>query len=359
MLMPTEFEEVIRSKAAEMEEAGVVHEEALQLIYDHRLFKLFVPDEFGGRMTGLPEALRLFEEASRWNGSFGWAVTIGSGGGYFVPCFPQEIAKPLFSDPKAVIAGSGMPSGRARRTQGGYLVSGEWKFCSGSPYATLYTATVTAEEEDNANSIFAVALQPDQVTIVPDWNAFGLRATASHSIRVDNAFVPDRHVFQVMERSHRSEPIYGYPFVPFAITSFTAVCLGISSHLLEEAERMLEQHKERWGEERSSGVGRRLEQARKQWELHRAAFYRVVEASWQRHLAGDEGEAGIAEVSRVSKRATRAALSCGSAVFPYLGMDAVMHGSPVNRIWRDLQTACQHSAIVPFADQDLICDFET
>ena len=35
-------------------------------------------------MAGLPEAVRIFEQASFIDGSFGWAVTIGAGGGFYV-----------------------------------------------------------------------------------------------------------------------------------------------------------------------------------------------------------------------------------------------------------------------------------
>ena len=71
----------IREWALHMEKRGELAPEILEYIYDHRLFKLFVPEELGGRMTSLPAALRLFEEASWIDGNFGWLITIGSGGG--------------------------------------------------------------------------------------------------------------------------------------------------------------------------------------------------------------------------------------------------------------------------------------
>lgn len=73
----------IREWALHMEKRGELAPEILESIYDHRLFKLFVPEELGGRMTSLPASLRLFEEASWIDGNLGWLITIGSGGGYF------------------------------------------------------------------------------------------------------------------------------------------------------------------------------------------------------------------------------------------------------------------------------------
>ena len=116
-----------------MENTGELSSEILDIIYNNGLFKLFVPKELGGKMLSLPEGLKVFEEASRINGSFGWLVTIGTGGGFFVPYYPiNGMRQQLFSDKKAVIAGSGTASGIAKKVDGGYRVTGKWKYCSGS-----------------------------------------------------------------------------------------------------------------------------------------------------------------------------------------------------------------------------------
>lgn len=75
-----------------MEQEGRPTEDVLQFIHDLRLFHLFVPNELEGRMTTLPQAVRIFQECSRVDGSsFGWLVTIGAG--EWVLCTLHESGK--------------------------------------------------------------------------------------------------------------------------------------------------------------------------------------------------------------------------------------------------------------------------
>ncbi|MDG0809682.1 acyl-CoA dehydrogenase family protein [Cohnella rhizosphaerae] len=130
---------------AAIERDGRLPQDILERIYEERLFKLFVPEALGGRMTPLPDAARIFEQAAYADGSFGWLVTIGSGGGFFAATLPEETAETLFADPRAVIAGSGHPTGVAKAVPGGYRVNGGWKYCSGAGYASFYTANCIVE----------------------------------------------------------------------------------------------------------------------------------------------------------------------------------------------------------------------
>jgi len=347
--------EAVRASAAAMDRSGELSEAALALLYDLRLLKLFVPEEYGGRMEELPEALRLFEAASRVEGSLGWAATIGSGGGYFAACLPPDVAATVYSDPRAVIAGSGSPTGRAVRVEGGYRLSGSWKYCSGSTYATTFTATAIVEGGGApAPDVLAFALRPEQVRIVPDWRSFGLRATASHSIVAEDAFVPDSHAFRVDRNDRRSEPVYSVPFRPFAESSFAAVAIGIARHLFEEAGTIAEASRDAWsksGAARCEAVASRIRRAGERLDARAGRYYEAVERAWARHTRGYASEADWADVGRESKAAADEAVRAGQDVFRSLGIGALMEDAPVNRIWRDLQTACQHTLLIDFGTE--------
>jgi len=351
-LFPKEKIAVLRESAGRWERDGMLDAEALSYIYELGLFKLFVPEAYGGRMATLPEAIRVFEEASRIEGAFGWAVTIGSGGGYFVSCLPPETSEAVYADPRSVIAGSGSPTGRAVRADGGYTLSGSWNYCSGAPYATTFTATaVVADEDASEPTVLAFALRPDQVEIVPTWRSFGLKATASHTIAAREAFVPDSHAFRVDRNDRRSEALYRVPFLPFAESSFAAVALGIARHLLEEAALLADANREAWskgGSARYEAVQARIARAAEPLGAQAERYYGAVDRAWDRHARGAAGEDDWANVGRESKRAAAEAMNAGRSVFPYLGIGALMEDAPINRIWRDLQTACQHTLLIDF-----------
>ncbi|THF78057.1 acyl-CoA dehydrogenase family protein [Cohnella fermenti] len=344
----------IRERSAAMEAAGEIDGALLDLAYEERLFKLFVPSELNGRMTPLPEAARLFERASWIDGAFGWLVTIGSGGGFFAGTLPEEEARRLFSGREAVLAGSGMPTGRAVSVPGGYAVNGRWSFCSGSTFASFFTANVMIEREGEAAEMRSFAFLPEQVEIVRDWNPLGLRATASHTIEVKDAFVPAEMTFDIVSEPRLDDAIYRYPFLPFAQVSFAASSLGVYRHYLDECRLFAEQKSEAWREKSPQRLQALIGELEEQeGRLARASddFYRTIDRTWQtfereRTLPDEDWEA----VSRASREAASVARSGSEAIFPLLGMTALRYDHPLSRTWRDLHTVTQHSALLPLAE---------
>lgn len=348
--------ETIRKHSFTMEKQGELTPEILKIMYDQGLFKLFVPKDLGGRMVSLPDALRLFERAAWIDGSFGWLVNIGSGGGYFVSSIIPEVSRPLFSDDKAVIAGSGYPSGTAHKVEGGYRIRGRWKYCSGSTHATLFTANCVIEADGNETDrkIRSFVFLPEQVSIIKDWQAFGLKATASHTMVVEDVFVPEERTFDLTEECfYYSDPIYRYPFVPFAETSFTAVAIGIGQHFIQEAGRIVEHKKEVWDTGKYTFVRRQCEASERNLSQAMDDFYEQVDASWDMVVHGETLPADVQRrISKQCKKTARTAVSCAQSIFPYLGMEAIMEDTRINRIWRDLHTACQHTMLVPTGDDE-------
>ncbi|MGO0058855.1 acyl-CoA dehydrogenase [Brevibacillus fluminis] len=349
--------QAIRDEALRTEKTKRLQPQVLELIYEQKWFKLFVPEELGGRMVSLPEAVRIFARTSWMDGSLGWVVTIGSGGGFFVPFLPKEARESLFAAKEAVVAGSGHPSGTAKPVEGGYIVNGTWKYCSGSSYATVFTANcmIEADEPGQEPHIRAVALRPDQVTIVHDWNAVGLKATESNTMVVKDAFVPHERTFTLVEPlAYTDEPLYRYPFIPFAQASFAAVGVGICRRFLEEAKQLVERSSAGWqttNPQRASVVMDRIREAEMLFEQSAQAFFTQVDHSWDVQVKEGTLPEGVEqEVSRQCKETARAALTCANGLLPSLGLQAMLEETPLNQAWRDLNTACQHSLLLSFAE---------
>lgn len=355
---------MIRAASPDMEREGRLKQEVLDFIYEQQLFKFFVPEELGGRLCTLPEALRIFEQAAWIDSSFGWLVTVGAGGGFFTPFMQPAVSQVLLTPRDAVIAGSGFPAGIAQRVEGGYIVQGRWKYCSGSTYATLFTAncyvkaglqddTGQGKNTENTHAIRSFILKPSQVKIIQDWDAYGMKATGSHSIEVEACFIHEDHTFSIME-----EPlayphlIYQFPFLQFSEASFTAVVIGMVRHFFDEARDLTEAGREGWSQsqlERYPAVWKQIKNEEKKLKKVIIAFFAGIDEAWtsftkQKVLSNEEQ----LHFSHLCKATTRTAVQAVEAVFPYLGMSAVMEGTTLNRIWRDLHTASQHVFLAPY-----------
>ncbi|MBO0992519.1 acyl-CoA dehydrogenase [Bacillus sp. SD088] len=334
----------VRSQAMYIDYSGGIPEGLLQWLYEERLFKLFIPKELGGRMLDLPVALQVFQKVSEMEGNLGWLTAIGSGGGMFIPTIEKSLAAQLFKNEQAVIAGSGYPNGKARKIDGGYIVSGEWKYCSGSPFASFYTANSLTEAGEMLSFIF----MPHQVEIIEDWNALGLRGTGSHTMRVKNALVSEEYTFKLdVPQNEYSGPVHSFPFIPFSQSSFMAVCLGITEHFYQEARKIVKRRIKN-GDTKFEPVDLLLTEQETIFQQKVDIFYREIEKLWNLHVKGNSlSEKEINQFSKMCKEDLQMMMQGVDSLLRYLGMDAVMETSSLNKIWRDLHTASQHGFITP------------
>lgn len=354
MLIEQPFIERIRNLSLQNEKEGRLASEALNLIVERGWFKMFLPESLGGQALSLPEALHIYEFTSWVDGSLGWVVTIGSGAGYFAGYMQEGVADHVFSPRDSVIAGSGTPVGAAVQVDGGYIINGKWHICSGSRHATAFTANCLIENDDSADQeIRTFVLSPHQVDILFDWHAFGLKATDGHTIVAHDQFVPDDKTFSLSKQlSFLDEPLFNYPFLQFAQASFAAVNVGIARHFLDEAKSIAALNESSWNASKTGryeSVQRIIARMEDQLTMDNILFHHTINRSWETHMENKPFTPEEMElVSAVCKRVTNTALSCGQNLFPYLGISVIMENEPINQIWRDLQTASQHSMLKSF-----------
>lgn len=342
-LFTTQEKELLQKELAK--EPKSLSPEILSVLHRHKIFKLFIAKELGGSMLPLSDALKVFDECAYIDGNIGWAAGIGSGGNYFAGYYSEAVAKRLFSAENAVLAGSGYP-GMAKKTEGGYLVSGSWKYCSGAGYATFYTANALIEGE---NRMIAFSFMPEQVKIVEDWNATGLKATESNTMVVENAFVPHELTFDLSKPvSYLNEPVYSFPFLQFAQLSFAAVVLGIYRAYVDEARGLQNQNPHATNNERNTHLEKSISDEENRVKEISLRFYQTAQTAWENHLNETEDKEALEAVSAITDETSSVAGGVSTRLLPFLGMAAVMETSRLNKIYRDLITANQHVLLKPF-----------
>ncbi|WP_342442103.1 acyl-CoA dehydrogenase [Lysinibacillus sp. FSL K6-0075] len=341
----------IKERGLEFEQLGMLPQDVLDYIYEQQLFKLFTSRELGGKDLDLVEGVKVFQQMSALDGNFGWLITIGTGGNAFIPTFSQEICEKIYSPKEAVIAGSGYPTGIAVKTAGGYYVTGQWKYCSGSNYASTFTMNCLIEEDGiKTEKIISCSVNPQDVEILNDWSAMGLKATASHTIRVNNVWVPQEATFQLGTiRNDYGNSVHSFPFITFAEASFLGVCLGITENFLEEAFALMKQRNDDISRTERIGALQFLwMQQQKRFKQCEEQFFATLSVYWQKHQIGDElTEEELSQFTQMTKDIAAACLEIANNLIRSLGMDAITETSTINRIWRNLYTAAQHGFLTP------------
>ncbi|WP_018751287.1 hypothetical protein [Paenibacillus sanguinis] len=186
--------------------------------------------------------------------------------------------------------------------------------------------------------------------MIRDWNSLGLRATSSHSIKVQNSFVPESMAFDIATEPRYGDPIYRVPFLPFAQTSFAAVSMGIAHHFLEECRTLADRKAVEWGESQPGRLKALLEAVgREEQRLTEASslFHAIVQSSWEALVReGALPPERWHKVGQISQQAASTTRSGAQSVFPLLGMTGLLQEHPLNRTWRDLHTVTQHSVLL-------------
>jgi alkylation response protein AidB-like acyl-CoA dehydrogenase len=76
---------------------------------------------------------RVVEEVARHDSAAGWNLNLSVGGNFIPAWLPdQGAAEIMTSHPQTVIVGSFTPGRQAIPVEGGYRLSGQWPFVSGS-----------------------------------------------------------------------------------------------------------------------------------------------------------------------------------------------------------------------------------
>ena len=96
------------------------------------------------------------------------------------------------------ITGLGYTTAKAERVEGGYRINGRKGFGTNSPIGDLFGCTAVYDDPDEGEVGFIFVLPSDTEGLVclNDWDTMGMRASQSHSWRLENVFVEEDHVFK-------------------------------------------------------------------------------------------------------------------------------------------------------------------
>jgi alkylation response protein AidB-like acyl-CoA dehydrogenase len=294
-----------------------------------------------------------------------WTVTLCAGAGWFAGFLPPALARAILATRRVCLAGSGAPTGVAEREGEGWRIAGCWDYASGAPMATHFTFNAVLREHgepllDAAGNplVSAFVVPADLVQVVPAWRSIGLRATASHSYRVQHQWVHADHAFEIDgSRASAQGPLYRFPFLAFAFVTLSANVAGMAAHFVELAEECIAHRRNRFSTS-GGGSGEPLIEvpavrallARTREELGgvRADFYSALDAAWTRAAAGEGvDDVQAARLQALSMAWVGASRRAVDTLYPYCGLYAAREDSPINRVWRDFHTASQHALLMP------------
>jgi len=238
---------LIAEEADESERIARLSPRAERALRAAGAFELGFAKHRGGVEGTLREQLEATARVSAIDAGIGWNVGVLNAGGYYATRIPQEGFDELYGDTlDHPTSGAFHPPGRAEIVDGGFMVTGNWGWGSGSYTADyivggclVYKDGKPVEGVSGKQALYGVYLPKEAIVVAHDWQTLGVRASGSTSYSVpEPTFVPARHVFdrEPLDDGDK-DPLN--KSVHIAFFALTGICLGVAEHAVRIASDFL------------------------------------------------------------------------------------------------------------------------
>jgi alkylation response protein AidB-like acyl-CoA dehydrogenase len=344
----------IAAAADEIERTQTIPEPLLTHIHDARLARMLLPRSVGGDQVEPWVYLHAIEELSRYDGSVGWNLFVANSSAIIAPFIPLDTAQTIFSDSRSIISWGPPNQHKATAVPGGYRVTGEWHFASGSRQASWMGAHCQVVEPDGSlrlnrfgrPTIRTLLFRKEHAQPIHDWNTIGMRGTASEGYRVTDLFVPEAYSGTREDPSLRRDrgPLYAFTTPGLYAVGVAGVALGIARAMLDAFITLASDKTPRGLQRLADSPVIQADVARREAQLGAARAWLVEILKGIYSTADDIAPVDLDARLRVRlgcAHAITSAVEVADYVYKAAGTSAIFPGTPFERRFRDIHTLSQ------------------
>lgn len=343
------------SASDEIERTQRLPAELLDTLHEHGLFRMLLPRSLNGWETDPLTFIQVIEMLAGADASTAWCVGQACGCTFIAAYLDHERGQQIFGrDPRAVLAWGQSKDARAVAVPGGYRVTANWQFASGSHHATWlggYSPIVEADGSprqlpSGAPETRMMLFPASDAELLDVWQVSGLRGTGSDTIHAEELFVPHELTGRVAPEERRERgPLYMFPWGNMYAAGFASVALGVSRAMLDSFVELAS------GKKRSGSSSALRENAVIQRQVAlseamlgsgRAYLHSTLSEIWS-----DVTHTGVLKIEQrmrirlASTFASRQAIEAADTVYHAAGSSTMISGNPFERRFRDIHAVSQ------------------
>lgn len=350
----------IEAAAPRIEAERRLPADVLAQLVDGGFFRLLLPRTLGGNEMEPAIFAEVVEALARGDGSVAWCVAQACGCSMAAAYLAPAAAAEIFGPADSVVAW-GPGRGEAIAVSGGYLVTGEWNFASGSHHAAwlggrcgiLEEPGVRRRKPDGSPVERTVLFPRSDARMTDIWSVVGLKGTGSDRYAVDAVFVPEARAIipdytlvpEEGARPNLDGKLYALPAQSVYGAGFGGIALGIARGALDAFVALAHSKSPRGGAAllREDGVVQ-LEYGRAEARIGAA---RALLLQTARELWDDVSRTGAYTLDhrmRMRLAVTHAIHESKDAVgsvYHAAGTTSVFTSQPFERRFRDINTVTQ------------------
>ena len=349
----------IAERAQTVDESRRVSDQTIRDLTAAGVFRMLQPARYGGLETSPVEFYEVVRAISGACGSTGWVASVLGVHPWHLGLFDVRAQDEVWSQDQSVLVSSAYaPVGQLIPVDGGYELSGSWRFSSGCDHASwALLGGLVVGAEGRPVDFMTVLVPRTDYRIKDVWDVVGLRGTASNEITVERAFVPEYRTIRNYEAAQlrgpghkvNPAPLFKLPFAAIFTSTVAAPVIGTvagcyETYLSAMRDRVrLSLGGGRFAEDQSAQIA----VARASSEIDAAILQmdRNIRELLELAEAGQPLPMSMRlRVRRDQVRGTERALEAIDVLFKTAGGNSLTRGNPIERAWRDAHAGSVHVA---------------
>ena len=232
-LIPT-----LKARALQTEHDRRLPKETIADMQNAGLFRVVQPRRWGGYELDILTYYECQMALAEGDMSVGWVHGVVGVHPWLVAQYDDRAQHEVWGkDNATLVCSSLMPAGVATPVEGGFRLTGRWKYSSGSDHCGWAFLGGVVSPEDRR--IFLVPRSDYQ--IVDTWHVSGLKGTGSHDIVIKDAFVPEHRTHKFDDAFHARAPghavntamLYHLPFGQIFFRGVSTAAIGALQAMLD------------------------------------------------------------------------------------------------------------------------------
>jgi alkylation response protein AidB-like acyl-CoA dehydrogenase len=352
---------LLAEHAEETERERRVADANIDALIEAGLFRMLTPKCFRGHEVGARTWLDVIALVAEACGSTAWVLSLLTHTAWFAGMLGDQARAEIFADdPDTRIAGVFAPSENIQREDDGVRVSGKWFWASGSLHASWAMLGVLERDVHGREIDHWLGFVPmRELAIENTWYASGMKGTGSNCLVAEDLFIPSyrllslrRAIAGTIPNTHPDETLYRAACVPMMVLALLGPQLGLAraalQHTIAVAGRRNIPYTIYRRESDSPAFQMQIAEAALQIDSAHLHAYRIaddIDAFAARGQLMDLTTRARARASAgyVGKLVTE---SINTLISAY-GAGAFADANPLQRIWRDANTAARHALVLP------------
>ncbi|HXQ52201.1 MAG TPA: flavin-dependent monooxygenase [Stellaceae bacterium] len=235
---------VLAKRAAQAEQDRAVPKETIAEMNAAGLFRVLQPRRWGGYEMPLDVANDIQMILAEGCMSSAWIYAVLTVEPFLIALCDDRMAQDVWGKDESVLVcgtSAGGPGNKAIPVEGGFRLSGRWRFASGSDHTDwTFLGGCHVADPAGGGAEWRVLLPRSDYQIVDTWYVSGLKATGSRDIVVEDKFIPAHRAIKQQDlflcrgpgQALNTAALYRIPFGQvFAISVSTLVIGGLQGML--------------------------------------------------------------------------------------------------------------------------------